>query len=655
MIRKKSNGLKAQKISLSRGKKKKKSKNRVMDFNEHKTNCSEERKGIPKTDLWKTKKNKKKMKKQLLACNHTTCRSMPKRAQGKSASRSLLYRTDSRGAAGPMGPQGLLGASGVHGETGPQGPIGPAGPQGQTGLQGPTGPAGPQGVTGPQGPTGPAGPQGETGPQGPAGPGSMLFSDQSSETASLLPVTTVISLELPPLSTLEGEQIKLDSTATVFAQSSQGDNSFMATYSLIRDGTSPQSLASADLVHAGPGVSSGITQETFFPAISWVDAPPTGTHVYRIEISAVAVSDNVTVLQVMDRGLNAVAQITSDPFNIYVRAGATDGNGSLEYPFGTIEEGVTAVALEGTVHVLEGTYPITNQLILNKPMTLSGAQAATAPVIQFGTSVNTSALVIQADNVTVESLHIIANRAVTSDNSILRIPLDGPPTDVYSDITIQNNIIEGTTRSGYFWVQNLTLESNQFIHRPASETQSLRLQIVRGTTLIQNNTFTGGDNSFGAIVFEPNLASYFSSGTIRVTGNTMTSFAQFVNFFSHINAATSLFIEDNSVDHESRSGNTVIFFSRTNYALMTEILIQNNSIVNPNSTRLAVFYARSGDGTFVPSDDQIKVYDNIFNFPNGYGNRPDYVSDPVFPVGYDINSPAGMSLDAFDLAGNVNV
>jgi hypothetical protein len=60
--------------------------------------------------------------------------------------------SNSQGATGPTGPQGI---QGVTGPTGPQGIQGTTGPTGPLGPIGPTGPQGIQGVSGPTGPTGP--------------------------------------------------------------------------------------------------------------------------------------------------------------------------------------------------------------------------------------------------------------------------------------------------------------------------------------------------------------------------------------------------------------------------------------------------------------------------------------------------------------------
>lgn len=259
--------------------------------------------------------------------------------------------------------------------------------------------------------------------------------------------------------------------------------------------------------------------------------------------------------------------------------------------------------------------------------------------------------------VTVDNLHLIANRNVTAENAIFRIPLrTTSPITLYKDITVRSCIIEGTTRSGYIWGENITLEDNLFIHHPVIATQSLRLQLVRGTTRVLSNTFQGSDTSLGAVVFEPNIVSWRSSGTIFVSGNQVTRFTQFVNFFPHLDGNTRLLVDNNTVDHQDRSGNSVIFFSRVDYSLMEQIMIRSNTFVNPHGTRLAVYFTRSGDGNFVPGNGQIQVHHNTFNFPNGYGNPATDTVDPQFPVGFNINAePLGMTLAVFDLLGNFNV
>lgn len=57
-------------------------------------------------------------------------------------------------------------------------------------------------------------------------------------------------------------------------------------------------------------------------------------------------------------------------------------------PFQTIDEALAAVEPDGTIHVLRGTYPITQQLVVNKPgVTIQGTAGAEvllkAPIVPF--------------------------------------------------------------------------------------------------------------------------------------------------------------------------------------------------------------------------------------------------------------------------------
>jgi hypothetical protein len=559
-----------------------------------------------------------------------------------------------QGEQGPPGPQGEQGPPGPQGEQGPPGPQGEQGPQGIQGEQGPPGPQGEQGPQGIQGEQGPPGPQGEQGPPGPEGDSVRLLSNQSNDPISLLPTGTTVSLELPPLSMEEGETIKLDSTLRVFFETANStSHSLNISYVLRRLGDSPEIITSEPITRFRQFSMATTTSDTYFPNINWMDTPGAGTHIYRIEMSALTTS-NITSLMITNRTLNVVAQIAFDPFNIYVQAGAVGGNGTIENPFGTIEEGMNAVATGGTVHVLDGTYPIASQLVVTKPMTLTGSSANSLPQIVFNPSTNVDGLVIQSDDVTIDNVHLISNRAITGDNAIFRVPLR-TLANLYKNIALRSSIVEGTTRSGYIWAENITIEDNEFIHQ-AVNTQSLRFQMVRGITNVLNNRFQGNSTSIGAVIFEPNIASYTVSGTINVTGNTMMSFNQFFNFYCILAGPTSLFIENNNIDHEANSGSSIILTTRVDYSMMQALIIQNNYFVNNIPTRLAVYFAGGGGGSNIPADDQIKIYTNIFNFPNGYGERPGDVVDPQYPVGYNSTAASfGMTLDAFDLQGNTNV
>ena len=113
----------------------------------------------------------------------------------------------------------------------------------------------------------------------------------------------------------------------------------------------------------------------------------------------------LTVSSVQDALNNEINQVVVDPNNIYVRAGSIGGDGSRAHPFGTISQGITAVNVGGTVHILEGTYPLTAQIDVNKVgITLLGEnnpmlllQAAVIPLLISANNVTVNGLTITSD------------------------------------------------------------------------------------------------------------------------------------------------------------------------------------------------------------------------------------------------------------------
>lgn len=74
----------------------------------------------------------------------------------------------------------------------------------------------------------------------------------------------------------------------------------------------------------------------------------------------------------------ATGSVQPNPYDLYVQSdAAAGGDGSQVAPFQTIDEALAAVEPDGTIHVLRGTYPITQQLVVNKPgVTIQGTAGA---------------------------------------------------------------------------------------------------------------------------------------------------------------------------------------------------------------------------------------------------------------------------------------
>lgn len=245
---------------------------------------------------------------------------------------------------GPTGPSGEAGPSGPAGPTGPTGPSGAdgaTGPTGSAGLPGPTGPTGPAGDIA-SGPTGPTGPTGATGPTGPAGAGAPGPTGPTGAAGATGPTG-------PTGAGLPGP------TGPTGAQGAPG-------------ATGPAGLAGP----TGPTGVSGLPGPTGPTGAAGVTGP-TG------ETGAAGPTGPT----------GATGSVQPNPYDLYVQSDASaGGDGSQAAPFQTIDEALAAVEPDGTIHVLRGTYPITQQLVVNKPgVTIQGTAGAEvllkAPIVPF--------------------------------------------------------------------------------------------------------------------------------------------------------------------------------------------------------------------------------------------------------------------------------
>ena len=201
---------------------------------------------------------------------------------------------------------------------------GPTGPSGEAGPPGLTGPAGP---TGPTGPTGPSGADGATGPTGAAGiPGPTGPTGATGATGPAGDITS-------------GPTGPTGPTGPAGAVGPTGPT-----------GAGAPGAAGP----TGPAGAAGATGPT----------GPTGP-------------------------TGATGSVQPNPYDLYVQSdAAAGGDGSQVAPFQTIDEALAAVEPDGTIHVLRGTYPITQQLVVNKPgVTIQGTAGAEvllkAPIVPF--------------------------------------------------------------------------------------------------------------------------------------------------------------------------------------------------------------------------------------------------------------------------------
>ncbi|WP_312419623.1 collagen-like protein [Anaerospora hongkongensis] len=165
----------------------------------------------------------------------------------------------------------------------------------------------------------------------------------------------------------------------------------------------------------------------------------------------------------------ATGTFEPNPFAVYVQAGEIGGDGTQANPFGTIQEGVNAVAPTGTVHVLGGTYPVTSTITISKagvtlkgyPSTLIQLQAAVILFLVTGSGITIDGLTITSDNpYAVEFIQLAGTNHKLVNNVIFGPPQIGPSTDwvvnrgfvTQSNVTnliVQDNILYSLRQPAY--------------------------------------------------------------------------------------------------------------------------------------------------------------------------------------------------------------
>lgn len=211
-----------------------------------------------------------------------------------------------------------------------------------------------------------------------------------------------------------------------------------------------------------------------------------------------------TVSSVQEALNNEINQVV-DPNNIYVKAGSIGGNGSRAKPFGTIPEGITAVNVGGTVHILEGTYLLTSQININKMgITLLGEnnpvlllQAAVIPLLISANGVMVNGLTITSDvPYAREFIQVGGNNVSLLNNTIF-----GPPQPLPMAGWVVNRAV--VSQNG---VSNILLQGNTFyslrtgMYINPNTTGAINYNIVyntKGGFLVDRAFTTFNGNSWG--------------------------------------------------------------------------------------------------------------------------------------------------------------
>lgn len=323
-------------------------------------------------------------------------------------------------------------------------------------------------------------------------------------------------------------------------------------------------------------------------------------------------------------------------------------NATQKIFFPTIDAAVAAAADYDRILIFPGTYNQATEIHITRPLTLQGFIAAST-LIYFNPSL-VRCLYIASDDVSIENLFLFGPTTSDDNNWLFQIALKNYPSDLYNNIHISGCIIAGGKRNGFIYAANLSIVGCTFIHTGTES--SLNIVATQQYALIAGNTFNGGAASKACVIYETG-GNEITTGTIIVRDNTMTSFSQFVLFNTdHWQDVDKVLVSNNKIDHQTRSGNSVIILPIADFSQILSVMIENNVIVNPNTDRLAVILDYRYGGSAKPGFEQIKVFYNLMDFARPW-EPPGYQVDANYPIGISTYAPVSLTLDVFEVVGDI--
>jgi hypothetical protein len=190
---------------------------------------------------------------------------------------------------------------------------------------------------------------------------------------------------------------------------------------------------------------------------------------------------------------------------VYVQAGAVGGNGTQANPFGTIQQGVTAVSPTGTVHILGGTYPVTSQITISKagvtlrgyPNTLVELQAAVILFLVTGDGVTIDGLTITSDVPYAIDFIQFAGTNEKLVNNVIFGPPQAPPS---SGWVVNRGFLTQSTALNLIAQGNIFYSLRQPAYLNPSSTGNIISNVVYNTRgfVVDGAVFVFSDNAWGS-------------------------------------------------------------------------------------------------------------------------------------------------------------
>lgn len=195
-----------------------------------------------------------------------------------------------------------------------------------------------------------------------------------------------------------------------------------------------------------------------------------------------------------------------------------------------LREAVNTAEDGDIISVAAGTYDFTeNPLVINKGITLQGADPAKKPELQFVTTDGTSGaavighgIEIKSDDVTLKNLKLTVDPDGRSEGNAVQISYkSADSTEYYSDILIDGCEIYGSDHSIAMYGDDVTIQ-NCILDESTADDQGNIIYVwgTSGKLTIRNNQFVGNNKEKHGISFYYQSTASSVSGDILIEGNT---------------------------------------------------------------------------------------------------------------------------------------
>jgi filamentous hemagglutinin family protein len=202
----------------------------------------------------------------------------------------------------------------------------------------------------------------------------------------------------------------------------------------------------------------------------------------------------------------------------------TAGNVYVTQASGSIQRGVDAVALGGTVNLAGGTYVQPTTLRINRGVTLAGSgQGAT--VIDARGVVNNYGIHVTADNATLRDFTLYGPSANVASAYGIKVAPPGGASDRLRNFTIRNVTSRGAGRAELDLngvdgavIDNVTA-NGALVGNDASSTQGAGIQLTDSANVVIANSTTRNNAWGGLALYQSNRSYDQQMNNITVAGN----------------------------------------------------------------------------------------------------------------------------------------